>query len=235
MKSTYRFLGLIFALVLIVGKTYSQYRLITLSCDSTLLACDTSIIEHYDKEGKLFLKEKKDSPGSLIHYTYDENGNLILKQHKSLEGEIVKYNRITRDSTGNWMTDSLIDSKGLLLTLFKKTPLNETFRYQVEWLFNGETKADTKQIIQENASGKEISNSTCYDNGSCITYLFHYKGSRKTKQELWILREEQGQPLLKETEEFYYNNDQDQPAGSIRFIEPEHRATDYFRYVKSYY
>lgn len=234
MKGGSRFFGLTIALLLVSGKMFSQYRLITMICDSSLSACDTTTVEHYDERGKLILKEKKDSPGTFILYTYDQDGNLILKQHKSQTGELVKCNRITRDSTGKCITDSLIDAEGRLITLFKKTPVNEPFRYQVEWLFSGETKAGTWQIIQENDLGKEISNSTCYDNGSCLTYLFHYNGSRKIKQELWMLNERQGQPLLKETEEFYYHDDTDQPAGSVRFMEPEHRATEYFRYLKSY-
>jgi len=233
MKSASLYFGLTFALLLIAGKTYSQYRLITLNCDSTLAACDTSTIEHYDDRGKLFLKEKKDSPGPFIFYTYDQKGNLVLREHKSLKGELVKCNRITCDSTGTWRTDSLTDAKGTLLTLLKRTPMKEPDRYQVEWYFKGEEKAAARQIIQEDTSGREISNSTCYENGSCLTYLFYYNGARKIRQELWILQEEQGQPMLKETEEFYYKDERDQPAGSVRFEEPDHRATAFFRYVKS--
>lgn len=175
-----------------------------------------------------------DSPVPFIHYTYDQRGNLVLKQHKSLKGELVKCNRIARDIAGKWMTDSLTDANGMLLTLFKRTPMKEPYRYQVEWFFNQDTKAGASQIIQEDTAGREISNSTCYDNGSCLTYLFHYSGTKRIKQELWILQEQQVQPVLKETEEFYYTDETDQPAGSVRFMEPEHRATDHFKYVKSY-
>ena len=227
-----RIFCILFILSLHGEDLFSQYRICTLQCDSGLIACDTLSIEQYDAEERLIMKERRDAPFPVIVCTYDERGQLIIKQHRTRDGITGKTNKITYDSNGVWMTDSLLDTDGRTLLILKKSKLNESNRFRIDWFFNDDTASGAYQIIQEDDSGLELSNTTCYAHESCITYRFFYNKGRKVRQEIWVLDEARGLPLLRETEEFYYGNNDELPSGSVRFVEPEHRSTAHFRYVR---
>lgn len=208
----------------------AQYTVTTLLCDSSYSHCDTLSRESYNAAKQLLRKEKFVSPRSRVDYLYTEGGVLYRKEHYLATGELQKTNRITSDSSGNWHTDSLVDNQGRVLFVFRRTPTDNPNTYQVEWFYKGDASPSTRQLIQTDTAGNELSNSTCYSAESCVTYRFYYAGNRKLKYELWVLDPTQNSPVLKETEEYYYSTG-DQPTGSVRFMEPEHEVTARFRYV----
>lgn len=211
-------------------KAQHRYAIVTLRCDSANEHCDTLSIEHFNPQKKLQKKVKFGNPSSTIEYNYNQQGILISKVHRDSSGLVQKTNRIYSDSSGSWHTDSLIDKSGKLLFVFRRTPLQSENRYQVEWFYKNDDKASSRQIIQYDTLGNELSNSTCYSADNCLTYRFIYSGNRKIKSELWVLNGSKDLPVLRETEDFYYAEG-DWAVGSVRFEEPAHLCTSRFRYV----
>ncbi|MBL0096860.1 MAG: hypothetical protein IPP46_10475 [Bacteroidetes bacterium] len=218
--------------IITTGNASGQYIITTLRCDSTITNCDTLSTEFYNAQKKLERKWKNGNPASSIEYLYREQGVLYRKIHRNQLGEIQKTNRIYSDSSGSWHTDSLIDKNGTLLFVFRRTPTPQENKFQVEWFYKNDTKASSRQLIQYDSLGNEWSNSTCYTNDNCVTYRFIYSGTRKIKSEMWVLEGTSSSPVLKETEEYYYAED-DLAIGSVRFAEPEHICTSRFKYIIS--
>lgn len=226
------FITVICILSLIRTSALAQHSIVTLSCDSGYIHCDTLTIEHFDDQKKLISKVRIGNPTMIVYYKYNQQGKLIHKNHQNISGEFQKENNITLDSTGTWTVDSLTGKKGETLAVFKRTPLSKPYRYQIEWFFKGDSKPSTRQIIQEDELGNELSNSTCYNSDNCVTYKNYYNGNRKMRTELWVLESTSNTPVLRESEDYYYQ-DGDDPIGSVRFKEPEHEFTGRFKYIRT--
>ncbi|MBL7922821.1 MAG: hypothetical protein JNL88_01345 [Bacteroidia bacterium] len=209
---------------------FAQYSILTLRCDSLNLRCDTVSLEHYTAEKKLSRKIKYGNPAALIDYVYNSSGVLIRKEHRNPAGEIQKINKIYSDANGEWNLDSLQDKNGKTLFVFRRHPGERENTKIVEWFYKNDTLPSTRQLIQSDTMGNELSNSTCYSADNCVTYRFFYNGSRKLKAEMWVLDGTTNAPVLRETEEFYYTEGEF-ATGSVRFLEPEHLCTSRFRYV----
>lgn len=222
---------LLFFLLTFTRYASAQYTVITLGCDSLMGNCDTLFLEKYNPSAQLVEKIKKGQASGRILYTYDENGKLIRKEHFNESNRLQKQNRIQLDANGEWKQDSLLDNSGKLLYLFKREKrVDRENTWQIDWYFSSDTSASTRQLIQYDAVGNEISNSTCYSADNCITYRFSYQNKHKSYSELWVYQPGGTNPELKETEEWYFEND-DYPKGSVRFVEPEHRIVARFKYI----
>lgn len=209
----------------------AQYTLVTLSCDSSMRLCDTLSLEKYNQYGQLVEKTKKGQASGIIRYTYNDAGKLVLKEHFDEQKQLQKQNRIVLDSTGEWRLDSLLDSSGKLLYLFKREKREDRENtWQIDWYFRSDSVASTRQLVQHDGSGLEISNSTCYSVDNCVTYRFRYQNRHKSYCELWVYEPGGTNPALKETEEWYFENEE-HAKGSIRFAEPEHRIVARFKYI----
>ncbi len=220
-------------LINISSSVKGQYCITTLQCDSMLMQCDTISREYFNASNKTLKKLKFGQPGSSVEYLYNERGHLNRKVHRNHVGEIQKTNYIYSDSSGSWYCDSLIDKSGILLFVFRRTPAKTENTYQIEWFYKKDTVASSRQLLHYDSNGNELSNSTCYSADNCISYRFFYSGNRKLSSELWVLTENGSNPVLRETEEYYYSDEDDLPEGSIRFSEPGHRRIGSYRYLVS--
>ena len=223
-----------FTLVYLLSNTTAsaQYTLMTLHCTENYEKCDTVSIEDFNSHRQLLYKLKWGELKSSIEYIYNEKKILVEKKHRSDDGTHTKSNYIYSDSLGSWHTDSLIDTQGKLLYTFKRTPTSKPDNFMIEWFYKKDPQPSSRQIIQYDENGKELSNSTCYSADNCVTYVYFYNEGRKIRSEFWAMEEPNAQPVLKETEEFVYEKEnQQQPSSSLRFLEPTHTLMSRFKYV----
>jgi len=209
---------------------FSQKTVLTLHCGDNFENCDTVSIEDYNAKDQILYRIKFAEPKSSIEYLYTKEQVLYKKVHRNADGIIQKTNNIYSDSSGSWHTDSLIHVSGKVLYVFKRKPTEMPNNYMIEWFFKRDPNPSSRQIIQYDESGKELSNSTCYSADNCVTYVFYYNGDQKIRSELWAMDGPNSQPIQKEIEEFVYENGT-QPTYSIRFAEPAHSVGARFKYV----
>ena len=224
----------LFTLVYLLSTTssFSQYTVMTLHCTENFEKCDTVSIEDFNANRQLLYKLKWGEQKTSIEYLYNEKNVLVEKRHRSNDGTRTKSNYIYSDSTGSWHTDSLIDSNGKLLYTFKRSPTSNPNNFMIEWFYKRDPNPSTRQIIQYDEHEKELSNSTCYSADNCVTYVYFYNEGRKIRSELWVMEGPNAQPVLKETEEFVYEKEnQQQHSALIRFLEPAHTVIARFKYV----
>lgn len=204
----------------------------TLHCGEQLDKCDTVSIEDFDANGQLLYKLKFGEKKSSIEYRYNEKNVLVEKIHRDENGVHLKSNYIYSDENGSWHTDSLIDVKGKLWYVFKRAPAQKPNRFIIEWFYKLDATPSSRQIIQYDEEYHEVSNSTCYTADNCVTYVYFYQGNRKVRSEFWAMEGANAQPVLKETEEFAYDEESgDQATSSVRFLEPAHTVLGRFKYV----
>lgn len=223
-----------FTLVYLLSYTtaMAQYTVMTLHCTENSEKCDTVSIEDFNANRQLLYKLKWGEQKSSIEYIYNEKNILIEKRHRSNDSTRTKSNYIYSDSTGSWHTDSLIDSNGKLLYTFKRTTTSNPNNFMIEWFYKKDPQPSSRQIIQYDENGKELSNSTCYSADNCVTYVYFYNEGRKIRSEFWAMEGPNAQPVLKETEEFVYEKEnQQQPSASVRFLEPAHTLMNRFKYI----
>lgn len=212
--------------------TYGQYTLISLHCRENFEQCDTVSREDFNERDQLLYRLKYGDYKTSIEYIYNEKNILIKKIHRNDTNEITKINLIYSDENGFWHTDSLIDPSGRLLYTFKRTPTAKPNNYMIEWFYKRDPNPSSRQIIQYDENGKELSNSTCYTADNCVTYVYFYHHGHKIRSELWAMEGPNAQPVLKETEDFVYSTENaHQPTTSVRFAEPDHTIIGRFRYV----
>jgi hypothetical protein len=219
-----------FLTIPIVG--FSQKTVLTLRCSENFEKCDTVSIEDFNANQQLLYKLKWGEQKSSIEYIYNEKNVLVEKRHRSNDGTHTKSNYIYSDSTGSWHTDSLIDTQRKTLYTFKRTPTSKPDNFMIEWFYKSDPNPSSRQIIQYDEKGKELSNSTCYSSDNCVTYVYFYNEGRKIRSEFWVMEGPNAQPILREIEEYYYAEDEF-AIGSIRFAEPEHICTSRFKYIIS--
>ncbi|MBK7964009.1 MAG: hypothetical protein IPK10_00930 [Bacteroidetes bacterium] len=231
--SNYKTLA-IFLILILKNPSFSfgQYTLITLQCKENFDQCDTVSQEEFNKKDQIQYRLKHGEIKTSIEYIYNEKNILIKKIHRNDSHEITKYNLIYSDESGFWHTDSLIDPMGKLLYTFKRTPTDKPNNFMIEWFYKRDPNPSSRQIIQYDDQGKELSNSTCYTADNCVTYVFFYHQEHKIRSELWVMEGVDAQPILKETEDFVYSTENaHQPTSSIRFSEPDHTIIKRFKYV----
>jgi YD repeat-containing protein len=193
---------ILFFLFTHIKSVSAQYTLVTSSCDSSMRLCDTLSLEKYNQYGQLVEKTKKGQASGIIRYTYNDAGKLVIKEHFDEQKQLEKQNRIVLDSTGEWRLDSLLDSSGKLLYLFKREKREDRENtWQIDWYFRSDSVASTRQLNRH-----------------------------KSYCELWVYEPGGTNPALKETEEWYFENEE-HAKGSIRFAEPEHRIVARFKYI----
>jgi hypothetical protein len=213
-------------------KAFSQYTLISLHCKENFEQCDTVSIEKFNENDQMLYRLKYGDYKTSIEYIYNEKNILIKKIHRNDTNEITKINLIYSDENGFWHTDSLMDPSGRLLYTFKRTPTAKPNNYMIEWFYKRDPNPSSRQIIQYDENGKELSNSTCYTADNCVTYVYFYNNGHKIRAELWAMEGIDAQPVLKETEEFVYSTIHTyHPNSSVRFSEPEHTVIGRFKYV----
>lgn len=223
---------LLLILFLNTPTAHGQYTHITLQCKENFDQCDTVTVEKFNEKGQILYRLKFGEHKTSIDYIYNEKKILVKKVHRNELNEITKNNHIYSDSTGFWHTDSLIDYKGKLLYTFKRTPTGKTNNYMIEWFYKNDPNPSSRQIIQYDENGKELSNSTCYSADNCVTYVYFYNQGHKIRTELWAMEGPNSQPILKETEEFIYSTESEHHAtSSVRFLEPEHTLIGRYKYV----
>jgi hypothetical protein len=211
---------------------FGQYTLISLHCKENFEQCDTISIEDFNAKDQMLRRLKFGDFKTSIEYIYNEKNILVKKIHRNDTNEITKINHIYSDEHGFWHTDSLIDPSGRLLYTFKRTPTAKPNNYMIEWFYKKDPNPSSRQIIQYDENGKELSNSTCYTADNCVTYVYFYNHGHKIRSELWAMEGPNVQPVLKETEDFVYSTIHTQhPNSSVRFSEPEHTIIGRFRYV----
>jgi hypothetical protein len=212
--------------------SFGQYTLISLHCKENSEQCDTVSREDFNERDQMLYRLKFGESKTSIEYIYNEKNILIKKIHRNDTNEITKYNFIYSDEGGFWHTDSLIDPAGRLLYTFKRTPTAKPNNYMIEWFYKRDPNPSSRQIIQYDENGKELSNSTCYTADNCITYVYFYSHEHKVRSELWAMEGPNAQPVLKETEDFIYSSEHTHhPTGSVRFSEPDHTVIGKFKYV----
>ena len=210
----------------------AQYTVMTLHCTENSEKCDTISIEDFNANGQLLYKLKWGEQKSSIEYIYTEKNVLVEKKHRSEDGTHTKSNFIYSDSLGTWHTDSLIDTHGKLLYTYKRTPTLKPNNFMIEWFYKKDPQPSSRQIIQYDENGKELSNSTCYSADNCVTYVYFYNEGRKIRSEFWAMEGPNVQPVLRETEELVYEKEnQQQPSASVRFLEPAHTLMARFKYI----
>lgn len=219
-----------FLTIHVVG--FSQRTVMTLHYLDNPEQCDTITIEDYNEKDQIVYRLKWGEQKSSVEYIYNEKNVLLEKRHRSNDGTHTKSNYIYSDSTGSWHTDSLIDPSGRLLYTFKRTPTSKPNNYMIEWFYKRDPNPSTRQIIQYDEQGKELSNSTCYSADNCVTYVYFYNEGRKIRSEFWVMEGPNAQPVLKETEEFVYGTENSKhPTATVRFLEPAHTVIARFKYI----
>lgn len=208
----------------------AQYREIILSCHPATLSCDTFQVSEMDAADRIVRKQQFESGKSTTHFYYDSQQRLVRKERYDSTGHLQRIHKISY--TGRyWSTDTLCDASGKTLLRLQQEATTTPGLYLVRWFFHADSVSSAEQRIQKDTTDAEISNSTCYAPDNCITYVFKYLEGRKLSMETWVLQPELNTPKLKETEEYAYSVD-GQLIASTRFLEPEHRITAIFRYVK---
>ena len=233
-KNSSQKISKLFTLVYLLSTTssFAQYTVMTLHCNENFEKCDTVSIEDFNANRQLLYKLKWGEVKSSIEYIYNEKNTLVEKKHRIDDGTHTKSNYIYSDSSGSWYTDSLIDTQGKLLYTFKRTPTSKPNNFMIEWFYKKDTAPSSRQIIQYDENGKELSNSTCYSADNCVTYVYFYNEDRKIRSEFWAMEGPNAQPVLKESEEFVYQKEnQQQPSASVRFLEPAHTVMSRFKYI----
>lgn len=207
-----------------LAQSGKSWQIVTIACEGMEenKRCDTSFVEYWNA-GSLLVKKVIFQPEKItIMNQYDTLQRLSMKSQFDNSGNLLKVHEFHYGIAGTEYVDSVFNSeRKLLVALVRKADSLISGRFHVEWYFSGDHKPATNQIIQLDSAGNEISNSTCYENGECITYRHYYSGSNKVLTELWTINSRSSMPSLVETEEFYYRNPH-ADWGSIRFSEPRH-------------
>ena len=209
---------------------FSQSSTLTLSCDSLMQDCDTVLAEYYDDHKLLLKKVRLAEENTIVTYEYNEQRQVIGKRHTNGKNQLLKYERLTLDSEGEWIIDTIFGKSDELLMILTRQRTTDPNVFRIQWYFKNELAPMTTQLVRMDENRNEISNSTCYSPDNCITTLNKYNNGTKNSVELWVLSPGLTQPELKETEELYYN-EKGLLTLRIRYKEPEHTILERNKYL----
>lgn len=224
---------LLFTLSILISAAppaHAQMVVLSLSCDSLMQDCDTVLAEYYAPDNLLLKKVKIAEEITTVNYQYNASGQLIGKKHTDRKNQLIKYERYTLDSEGEWIIDTIFGKNDELLLILTRQRTAAPGVYQIQWYFKNELAPMTTQLVQENEQKEELSNSTCYSPDNCITTLNRFNNGRKTAVELWVLTPDRSQPVLRETEELFYDST-GRLTLRVRFLEPDHTILERNKYL----